>query len=160
MAEYPVRATLAGVLLFVIGMAIAGSTVISERRQRERRAAWVHTSGTVVDMLAGPPNGPSRPVVMFDTPEGERIRFTPTGRSGWQAPKVGDTVAVLYPFGLPHEARVDPRALRWTRVGIAIGAALVLMVLGGYVAWYAQRREAGRGRRGPGGLQSGGSAVE
>ena len=140
MAEYPVRATLAGVLLFVIGMAIAGSTVISERRQR--RAAWVHTQGTVVDMLPGPANGSPRPLVTFDTPDGERIRFTPTARSGWQAPNVGDTVPVIYPVGLPHEARIDPRALRWTRIGIAIGAALILMVLGGYVAWYAQRRDA------------------
>ena len=146
MAEYPLRATFAGVLLFVIGLAIAASTVITERRERERRGAWLEAQGTVVDMLPGPANGAARPVVSFETPEGERIRFTPTGRSGWRAPKVGDTVAVIYPFGLPNEARVDPRAIRWTRTGIAIGAGLILMVLGGYVAWYAGRSL--RGRRG------------
>jgi hypothetical protein len=150
MAEYPVRATLAGVLLFVIGMAIAGSTVISERRERERRRAWAHAAGTVVDTLPAPPNGSPRPVVAFDTPEGERIRFTPPARSGSQPLKVGDAVPVMYPIGLPSEARIDPRALRWTRLGIAIGGALVLMVLGGYVAWYARRRDAGRGMRGTG----------
>jgi len=48
----------------------------------------------------------------------------------------------MYPIGLPSEARIDPRSIRWTRFGIALGAALVLMVLGGYVAWYAQRRDA------------------
>lgn len=142
MPEYPVRATLAGVLLFVIGIAIAGSTVMTERRARERREAWVEANGTVVDMLPGPANGSPRPVVTFETPEGERIRFTPIGRSSWRAPKVGDAVHVIYPIGLPNEARIDPQSIRWTRFGIALGAALVLMVLGGYVAWYAQRRDA------------------
>ena len=152
MAEYPVRATLAGVLLFVIGMAIAGSTVISERRERERRSVWAEATGTVVDMLSGPANGSPRPVVSFETPEGERIRFTPIGHSSWRTPKVGDAVPVVYPIGLPNEARIDPRSIRWTRLGIAIGAALALMVLGGYVAWYAQRRDAARGTP-EGGLQ-------
>lgn len=144
MAEYPVRAMLAGVLLFVIGMAIAGSTVISERRDRERRQTWLKAEGTVVDVLPGPADGSPRPVVSFETPEGERIRFTPVTRGTWQALKPGDAVAVIYPFGMPSEARIDPRAIRWTRTGIAFGAALLLMVLGGYVAWYAQRRDAER----------------
>jgi hypothetical protein len=151
-AEYPVRATLAGILLFVIGMAIAGTTVITERRERERRSVWAEATGTVVDMLPGPADGSPRPVVSFETPEGERIRFTPIGRSSWRTPKVRDTVPVVYPVGFPNEARIDPRSIRWTRLGIAIGAALALMVLGGYVAWYAQRRDAARGTP-EGGLQ-------
>jgi hypothetical protein len=140
-AEYPVRATLAGVLLFVIGLAIAGSTVLTELRDRERRASWITAGGTVVDTLPGPPGGAARPVVSFETPERERIRFTPTTRSGWRDLQVGDPVPVIYPFGMPDQARIDPRAIRWTRTGIAIGAALLLMALGGYVAWYAQRRD-------------------
>lgn len=144
MAEYPVRATLAGVLLFVIGLAIAGSTVVSGRRDRERRQAWMNAAGTVVDVLPGPADGSPRPVVSFETPEGERIRFTPRAGGAWPAPKVGDAVPVIYPFGMPNEARIDPRAIRWTRFGIAIGGGLLLMVLGGYVAWYAQRRDVER----------------
>jgi len=144
MAEYPVRATLAGVLLFVIGLAIAASTVISGLRERERRAAWLKADGSVVDVLPGPAGGSPRPVVSFETPEGERIRFTPSTQGAWQTPKLGEAVAVIYPFGMPNEARIDPRGLRWTRIGIAIGAALLLMALGGYVAWYAQRRDVER----------------
>jgi hypothetical protein len=144
MAEYPVRATLAGVLLFVIGAAIAGSTIITEKRDRESRDGWVTASGTVVDMLPGPPDEPQRPVVAFDTAEGERVRFTPAGRSTWRALKVGDAVPVIYPFMLPSQARIDPRSIRWVRTGVALGAALVLMALGAYVARYAQRRDARR----------------
>ena len=142
MAEYPVRATLAGVLLFVIGMAIAGSTIITEKRDRERREGWVTANGTVVEMLPGPPNAPPRPVVSFDTAEGERVRFTPIGRSTLRTLKVGDAVPVIYPFMLPSQARIDPRSIRWVRIGVALGAALVLMALGGYVARYAQRKDA------------------
>ena len=140
MAEYPVRATLAGVFLFLVGMAIAASTVMTELRDREQRAAWVRVEGTVVDTLPGPPNGPPRPVVSFETPEGERVRFTPIGRSTWRTPQTGQTVPVIYPVGLPGEARIDPRSLRLARTGIALGAGLLLMALGGYVARYARRR--------------------
>jgi len=140
--EYPVRAMLSGVLLFVIGIAIAGSTVITEWRDRDRRDGYATANGTVVDMLPGPANSPPRPVVSFDTPEGERIRFMSLTRSTWRAPKVGDAVRVIYPLGFPQEARIDPRSIRWTRLGIALGAAVVLMLLGGYVAWYARRRDA------------------
>lgn len=139
---YPVRATLAGVLLFVIGLAIAGSTIITEKRDRERRQGWIEATGTVVEMLPGPPNGSPRPVVAFDTAEGERVRFTPVGRSTWRPLEVGDAVPVLYPFALPGLARIDPRSIRWVRLGIALGAALLLMGLGGYVARYAHRRDA------------------
>jgi uncharacterized protein DUF3592 len=144
MAEYPVRATLAGLLLFVIGLAIGGSTLISERRDRERRQAWLAATGTVVDVLPGPADGSPRPVVSFTTPEGERVRFTPTGRSGWGRPAVGAAVPVIYPPGLPDQARIDPRGIRRLRLGIAAGASLLLTVLGGYVAWYAGRRDARR----------------
>jgi hypothetical protein len=144
MAEYPVRATLAGVLLFVIGLAIAGSTIITEVRDREQRGAWLEATGAVVDMLPAPANGAARPVVSFETPEGERIRFTPVGRSTWQALEVGDAVPVIYPIGLPNEARIDPRSIRRARTGIALGAALLLMALGGYVAWYVRRRDVAR----------------
>jgi hypothetical protein len=140
-AEYPVRATLAGVLLFIIGLAIAGSTAISGWRDRERRDAWIRVNGTVVDTLPGRAGESPRPVVSFETPEGERIRFTSMGRGTWRTPKVGEHVQVIYPFALPTQARIDPRALRWTRTGIALGAALLLMALGGYVTWYARRRD-------------------
>lgn len=145
MAENPVRATLAGLLLFVIGVAIGGSTVVSELRDRERRRAWLEADGTIVDVFPGPPGGAPRPVVSFTTPEGERIRFTSTARTGWRAPAVGDPVLVTYPIGLPTEARVDPRGLRRLRTAMAAGAGVLLTVLGGYVAWYARRRFA----RGP-----------
>jgi hypothetical protein len=140
MAEYPVRAMLAGLLLFVIGAAIAGSTAVSELRDRERRRVWLSAEGTVVDVFPGPVGGSPRPVVSFTTPEGERIRFTSSAGTGWRTPKVGERVAVVYPFGMPTDARVDPRGMRRLRLGIAAFAALALMSLGGYVAWYARRR--------------------
>jgi Protein of unknown function (DUF3592) len=144
LAENPVRATLAGLLLFVIGVAIAGSTLVSDLREREQRRAWVKADGTIVDIFPGPPGGTPRPVVSFTTPEGERIRFTSTARSGWRVPAVGDAVPVIYPVGLPTEARIDPIGMRRLRTGIAAAAGLLLMALGGYVAWYARRRYAQR----------------
>ena len=96
----------------------------------------------VVDIFPGPPGGAPRPVVAFTTPEGERIRFTSTARTGWRAPAVGDAVPVVYPIGLQPRP-VSIRSARWTPDGRGGGAGLLLMALGGYVAWYARRRCAG-----------------
>ena len=79
MAEYSVRATLAGVLLFVIGVAIAGGAYENYRREQDNLLAWVRVDGEVVQ-LETTAEGESRPVVGFKTNSGDLIRFRPTGR--------------------------------------------------------------------------------
>ena len=48
-------------------------------------------------------------------------------------------VKVLYHPDHPQDALIDTSARRWTRNTLAGGAALILLALGGYVAWYASR---------------------
>ena len=50
-------------------------------------------------------------------------------------------VKVLYRVGNPQEAMIDTSSRRWTRNALAGAAALILLGLGGYVAWYASRWE-------------------
>lgn len=139
MAEYPVRATLAGVLLFVIGVAIGGGAYENYRRERDRLLAWVPADGEVVQLLTSP-EGKSRPVVGFRTNTGDRIRFTATGPGATGSHKVGDHVSVLYPAADPAAARIDAPAIRWARSIYAGVGSVILMALGAYLAWYARQR--------------------
>lgn len=139
MAEYPVRATLAGVLLFVIGVAIGGGAYENYRRERDRLLAWVRVDGEVVQLLTTS-EGKSRPVVGFKTNTGDRIRFTPAGPGTSRSYKTGDRVTVLYPAADPTAARIDTPAIRWARSIYAGVGSVILMALGAYLAWYARQR--------------------
>jgi hypothetical protein len=138
-AQYPVRATLAGVLLFVIGVAIAGGAYENYRREQDNLLAWVRVDGEVVQ-LETTAEGESRPVVGFKTNSGDLIRFRPTGRDNTASYKVGDRVPLLYPAADPGAARIDSPARRWARSVYAGVGSVILMALGAYLAWYARQR--------------------
>ena len=142
MSDHPVRATLAGILLFVIGLAIGGGAWENYRRERERLAAWQRADGQVVQVLHLASG--NRPIVSFAAGAGERIRFTAMGRLAERTYQVGDHVPVLYPAVDPSAARIDSPALRWARTVYAGAGAVLLMVLGAYLAWYARKRDAER----------------
>ncbi len=143
MSEHPVRATLAGLLLFVIGLAIGGGAFESFQRERERLGGWQRTDGEVVQLITGTA-GAAHPVIGFTAAGGDRIRFTAMGSLGKREYQLGDRVPVLYPLTDPSGARIDQPLLRWARSAYAGTGALVLMFMGAYVAWYARRRDAER----------------
>ena len=141
MSDHPVAAAYAGVFLFIIGLAIGVGALEINRRERDRLQGWLRADGTVVALLAGADGG--RPQVAFIAANGERVGFTLPQPSRRQY-VMGGHVPVLYRADQPGEARLDPRTARWTRNALAAGGALILMALGGYVAWYARQWDARR----------------
>ena len=133
MADHPVAAAYAGVLLFVIGLGIGGGTLEMHRRQTERMAGWAHAGGTVVDVVHG------RPLIAFSLPSGDRVSFTAVAAPQREY-SISESVPVLYRPDNPTDAAIDPLSARLLRNSIAAGASMVLMALGAYVAWYARRR--------------------
>jgi hypothetical protein len=140
-SDHPVGAAYAGVFLFIIGVAIGVSILEANRRERGRLQGWLRADGTVVALLAGA-NG-ARPQVAFSAASGERVSFT-LQQSPARQFVVGERLPVLYRAEEPRDARLDPRTARWTRNALAACAALLLMTLGAYVAWYARQWDARR----------------
>jgi hypothetical protein len=140
MAAYPLRAAFAGVLLFVAGLAIAGGVWQVAREESQRLQGWRRADATVVELLKRRTIDGEVPVplIAFTTATGDRISFTaPPNRN---APAyITGPVKVLYHPDHPQDAVIDSSERRWLRNGLAGAAALVLMCLGGYVAWYASR---------------------
>ena len=71
---HPIGATLAGTLLFVIGLAIAAGTYENAWKERERRQHFLHAEGTVVAVLGT--GASARPVVAFTSSSGDHLSFT------------------------------------------------------------------------------------
>ena len=142
MADHPVGAAFAGVVLFVVGLGIGGGALEMNRRERQQFSGWIHTQGTVVPLPGAADTAASGhgPLVAFTTAAGERVSFT--AASGAAGKRQSGTVPVLYPAGQPMAAIVDPRGRRWTRNAGLTVASLFLMILGAYVAWYARQWDA------------------
>jgi len=141
MAAYPLRAAFAGILLFVIGLGIASATFQINRKEQDQRQGWLRADGTVVELLKRRTFEGDKPVplVAFTTASGERISFTGNPGPGSDSPYyINAPVTVLYHPGHPQDALIDTRG-RLTRNAVAAAGALILMALGGYVAWYASR---------------------
>ena len=140
MAGYPLRAAFAGVLLFVLGLGIAGGVWRINDEEQDRLRGWRRADGTVVELLKRRTADGDMPIplIAFTTASGERVSFTVA--TGISAPYYVDTaVKVLYHPDRPQDAMIDTSARRWTRNALAGGAALILICLGAYVAWYASR---------------------
>jgi hypothetical protein len=135
-SEHPVGAAYAGILLFIVGIAIGGWTLEINWREAEQFQDWPRADGTVTAVFGA--GSATRALVSFSTPSGDRVNFTtqPNLRSRF-AP--GDMVPVLYSPVKSTDALVDPRPARRTRNLLAGTGSLIVMALGAYVAWYARR---------------------
>jgi hypothetical protein len=143
MADRAIRAALAGVLLAVIGLAIGIGAFENYRRDRERLHGWTRTNGEVMQLLQA--SSGTRPIVSYTAEDGTRIRFTalvPRGSSY----RVGERVTVVHPPGDPSAARIDSAFVRLARPVFAAAGSIVLMALGGFVAFYARNRALADGR--------------
>ena len=143
MPAHPLRAAFAGVLLFVLGLGIAGSLLRINQQDQERLRGWSRADGTVVELLKRRTldGEVTVPLIAFTTASGDRVSFTGAGDRKRAPLYVNAPIKVLYRLDNPQDATLDTSPRRWTRNALAGGAAVILMALGGYVAWYASRWE-------------------
>ena len=133
--RHPLGATIAGVVLFAIGVAVAASTYETSWQNRERGHRLLTAEGTVVAVVGGTNAG--RPVVSFATASGERLGFTDR-RSGTYAP--GQRVTVRYPPENPTAAIIDDGGVN-AKTMLPTMAGLLVAVFGAYVAWAGRRSQ-------------------
>jgi hypothetical protein len=145
LAGNTLRAAIAGLVLFVVGLVLGGGALEVDRRDREVRSGLLSAEGTVVAQIKRQtPEGPTfAPLISFVTAAGERISFTgnATDTSTYH---LGAKVPVLYEPGNPAGARINTFGARRLRTLVAGVVAVLLMALGGYVAWYARQLDAQR----------------
>ena len=135
---YPLRAAIAGVFLFAIGLALGGGLLYMNQEEDERLEGWERADGVVTDVTPMPSGDRVMQRTAFTTASGERISIT-LATAKRSAAAVNDKVTVLYPPEDPQRAVVDRPTRRRMRNAFGGAAALMLMILGAYVAWYASR---------------------
>jgi uncharacterized protein DUF3592 len=145
-SEHPLGATFAGLLLFILGLGIAGGVYQIDSKERELRRGWRGADGTVVQVLKRQtPDGPVfSPLIVFQTPSGDRVSFTARVNNETRQHAIGETIQVLYPPEHPEAAEIDHARQRLIRNVLAGAGALALLGLGGTVAWHASRLQRAR----------------
>ena len=136
-AENPLGAVVAGIAVFVAGLAIGVWAIEQARSESDRLAIASRVEGTVTGELNG------HPVVSFSLPDGDRVSFTAAGVRLADYP-AGTRLQVLYRPDRPGDAVVDRPRARWLRSGLLGALAVAAMALGAYVSWYARNYEARR----------------
>lgn len=121
--------------MFVAGLVVGLYTFEEFRNEQDRLAIAVRADGTVTSHLNG------HPIVTFTLPGGDRVSFTGTSASGYPE---GTKVPVLYRLDQPSNAIIDRPYIRWGRYGLLGGLALVVMIVGAYVAHAARNHDARR----------------
>ncbi len=111
------------------------------QQDQERLRGWSRADGTVVELLKRRTveGDITVPLIAFTAPSGDRVSFTAATKTTGAPLYINAPIKVLYRLDNPQEALIDTSARRWTRNALAGGAAVLLMALGGYVAWYASR---------------------
>jgi hypothetical protein len=137
-SAHPLRAAIAGTFLFAVGIALGGGLLYMNEQEDERIQGWERADGLVTDVTPMASGDRVLQRTAFATASGERVSVTlATPRRA--AASVNDTVTVFYPPGDPQRAVIDNPVRRRMRNAFGGAAALVLIVLGAFVAWYASR---------------------
>lgn len=139
--EHPLGATFAGLLLFILGLGIAGGAYLIDSKERELRRGWLRADGTVVQVLKRQTTkGPVfAPLIVFQAASGARVSFTARVANESQQHAIGETIPVVYPPQFPQAAEIDTARRRLLRNIVAVIGALLLISIGGTVAWQASR---------------------
>jgi hypothetical protein len=133
-------ATVAGLVLFVVGLVVGVGVLELDRKERQRQEGAVRAEGTVVAQIKQQTADGTAyaPVIAFSTGTGERVSFT-AHTADTRTYYLGANVPVLYQPGNPAGAQIDSSTLRLMRNLLGGAASLLVMSLGAYVAWYARR---------------------
>lgn len=145
-AEHPLGATFAGLLLFIIGLGIAGGVYQIDAKERQLRRGWLRAEGTVVDVLKRQTlEGPVfAPLIVFQTASGARVSFSARVSKDSDPHAIGEKIPVRYPPLDPEHAVIDNARQRLIRNIVAGAGALMLLFVGGTVAWQASRLQRAR----------------
>jgi len=85
-----------------------------------------------------------RPMVRFTTASGDIVTFAGQLSSGSKRFEIGAQVPLLYPFGMPTQARISTFTDNWAGATIAAIVGLVALIAGIFIR-RAVKRELARG---------------
>jgi hypothetical protein len=122
------EATLAALLMSVVGGGLLASALVIARRQRRFVGMAWRATGTVVEIVTRPGRrGPGRaPVLRFTTPTGETFQFQSSFTSSAML-DIGKQFPVLFDPHDPRHAQIEGFLAQW----------LVPLILGGVGAMFA-----------------------
>jgi hypothetical protein len=133
-------------LLLALGAVclLLGAYLATQTMDFSRNA--LRATGTVVRYLESHDHDRTiyRPMVRFTTSGGDIITFAGQLSSGSKRFEVGTEVPVVYPVGLPQQARISTFTDNWLGATIAGIVGLVALIAGVFIR-RAVRRETARG---------------
>lgn len=136
----------AGFFFQFLGIAAMAAALYFAIDTRNFLDTAARAEGTVVELEYSRSSGNSggyRPVVVFFTPKGEKIRFASSLSSDPPLYKRGETVVVVYPPDNPYNARISGFISLWI-IPLTLGAVGGVFFLAGFAFGYFPKLKARR----------------
>jgi hypothetical protein len=86
-----------------------------------------------------------RPMVRFTTPHGDIVTFAGQLSTGSKRFELGTEVPVVYPFGMPQQARVSTFTDNWLGATVAAVVGLLALIAGVFIRRATRRERASGG---------------
>jgi putative Mn2+ efflux pump MntP len=133
-------------LLFVLGAVCLLLGAYLANKTLEFTGTAVQATGQVVRYLESRAGDKTlyRPMVRFTTSSGDIVTIAGQLSSGSQRFEIGAEVPVVYPFGMPMQARLSTFTDNWLSATIAGAVGLVALIAGIFIR-RAVKREVSRG---------------
>lgn len=128
-----------GCVFGIVAVILATACYFSYSHGRKLLARADRAAGTVVELRHGGGNSTYRPVVSFQTAQGQAVTFVTTWGTSPPAYRRGDRVSVLYDAAAPEKAEIEGFLSLWMGTLILGGLASVFALLSAVLMIVAKR---------------------
>ena len=128
-----------GCVFGIVAVILGTACYFSYSHGRKLLARADRAAGTVVELRHGGGNSTYRPVVSFQTAQGQAVTFVTTWGTSPPAYRRGDRVSVLYDAAAPEKAEIEGFLSLWMGTLILGGLASVFALLSAVLMIVAKR---------------------
>lgn len=128
-----------GCVFGIAAVMLATAGFFSYSHNRKLLARADRAAGTVIDLRHGAGNSTYRPVVSFQTAQGQSVTFVTSWGTSPPAYRRGDRLSVLYDASAPEEAEIEGFLSQWLATLILAGMATVFGMLSAFLMIAAKR---------------------
>ena len=128
-----------GCVLGIVAVILATACYFSYSHGRKLLARADRAAGTVVELRHGGGNSTYRPVVSFQTAQGQAVTFVTTWGTSPPAYRRGDRVSILYDAAAPEKAEIEGFLSLWLGTLILAGLTTIFGLLSAILMIVAKR---------------------
>lgn len=119
-------------LFFCIGFALFIFSTVMTMQTQQQNSAMISTSGIITDIQSAPNNATLVHLnITFNTPDGQRIEFTPAESFSQNKYRKNQMVSLYFPKDQPQNVSLGSVSSQWVQILLLESLAVIIMMFFG-----------------------------